>query len=158
MTNSLPRSTGVIVLAWLCFLITLEMLVTGFLLLGVGSFLPQTSSLLMGLLALVTSCGSHLLAALMLFLQLPVALYAGVYFLIALLYVAIGIGLLKMHNWARRLVIVLIVIELVTTAAGYSLPRFLLLRQGIIAIATDVVALVFLLRPATRKMFGVREN
>ena len=158
MTNSLPRSTGVIVLAWLCFLITLEMLVTGFLLLGVGSFLPQTSSLLMGLLALVTSCGSRPLAALMLFLQLPVALYSGVYFLIALLYVAIGIGLLKMHNWARRLVIVLIVIELVTTAAGYSLPRFLLLRQGIIAVAIDVAALVFLLKPATRKLFGVREN
>jgi hypothetical protein len=150
----MQRPTGVTILAVLTFVIALDILVSGLLLLGRGSFLPQFSVWVLALFTMIASCGSHALGALALVLQVAPNLLPGIFFMMALLYAIIGVGLLKIQNWARWLVIVLAIFELATTAIGYAIPRFLLFRQNLIGVAIDVAFLIFLFQPKTKETFG----
>jgi hypothetical protein len=148
----MQRPTGVTILAILSFVIALHMLVGGLLILGVGSFLFPLFSLVLVLFNMISSCGSHALAALALVL-VPLNLILGIYFLIALLYAAIGIGILGMRSWVRWLVIVLAIFELTSAVLGYAILRFFLFRLGTIGIAIDVAVLIFLFQPKVKKTF-----
>jgi hypothetical protein len=136
----MERPTGVTLLAVLSFLAALNALLAGLMPLGALSFLPQITTLVMALFGMIAGCGSHVLAALALFLPIPLNLIFVTYFLSAVLYGAIGRGLLKVQNWARWLVIALCTLEVIGAAVGYAAPRFLLLRVGLLTMAIDVAA------------------
>jgi hypothetical protein len=153
----MKRPLGVTLLAVLSFVAALHTLLAGLVLLG-ASFLPQITTLVMYLFGMIAGCGSQALGALALFLPIPPNLFFIPEFLIAVLYGAIGLGLLKLRNWARRLVIVLCIIELIGAAVGYAVPRFLLLRLGILGIAIDVAALVFLFQSKVKEVFEAGAN
>jgi hypothetical protein len=148
----MQRPTGVTFLAVLSFLAALNALIAGLLPLGALSFLPQFGTLVMLLFGMIAGCGSHILGALALIL-IPLNLIFVASFLIAVLYGAIGLGLLKLQNWARWLVIVFCTLELIGAVAGYAVPRFLLLRLGILSMAIDAAALVFLFQPKVKEAF-----
>jgi len=158
------RPCGVTLLAVLSFLTALNALLAGILLLAglldlrAISFLLQIATLVMYLFGMIAGCGSHALAALALFLQIPPNLFFIPEFLIAVLYGAIGLGLLRLRNWARWLVIALCILELIMAAVGYSTPRFLLLRLGIPGMAIDVAALIFLFQPKVKEVFEAGAN
>jgi hypothetical protein len=92
------RPRGVTLLAVLSFLTALNALLAGILLLAglldlrAISFLLQIATLVMYLFGMIAGCGSHALAALALFLQIPPNLFFIPEFLIAVLYGAIGLG------------------------------------------------------------------
>lgn len=153
----MQRPTGVTILAVLSFLAALNMLLGGLALLG-ASFLPQITTLVMYLLGMIAGCGSHALAPLALILQIPLNLIFVAYFLIAALYVAVGLGLLKLQNWARWLVIALCILELIMAAVGYAVPRFFLLRLGILGMTIDAAALIFLFQPKVKEVFETGAN
>jgi hypothetical protein len=153
----MKRPLGVTLLAVLSFVVALHMLLAGLVLLG-ASFLPQITTLIFYLFGMIAACGSHALGALMLFLAIPPNLFFITEFLIAVLYGAIGLGLLKLQNWARWLVIALCTLELIMAAVGYAVPRFLLLRMGILGMAIDVAALIFLFQPKVKEVFEAGAN
>jgi hypothetical protein len=149
----MQRPTGVTILAVLSFVIALYMVVGGLILLGEGSFLPLPLSWIMALLSMISSCGSQALGAIMLVLVVP-RLYFGIEFTMALLYVAIGVGIFGMRNWARWLVIVLAIFELAAAVAGYAIQPFALFRVDVIGMAIDVAVLTFLFQPKVKETFG----
>jgi hypothetical protein len=152
----MDRPGGVTLLAVLSFLLSflaaLQAL-PGLLPLGTLSFLPRVTAMVLYLLGRIEGCGSHALGALAVFLQIRMNLIFVPYLVIAVLYGAIGLGLLKLQNWARWLVIALCILELIGAAVGYSVPRFLLLRLGILGMAIDVAALIFLFQPKVKEVF-----
>jgi hypothetical protein len=154
----MQRPLGVTLLAVLSFLTALHTLLAGLLILGTLSFLPQIATLVIYLFGMIAGCGSHALETLALLLQIPLNLISVPYFLSAVLYAAIGLGLLKLQNWARWLVIALCTLELILAAVGYVAPRFLLLRLGILGMAIDVAALVFLFQPKVKEVFEASAN
>jgi len=153
----MDRPRAVTLLAVLSFVVALHALLAGLVLLG-ASFLPQITTLVMYLFGMIAGCGSQALGALALFLQIPPNLFFIPEFLIAVLYGAIGLGLLKLRNWARWLVIALCILELIGAAVGYAVPRFLLLRLGIFGLAIDVAALILLFRPKVKEAFEAGGN
>ncbi|HJY85836.1 MAG TPA: hypothetical protein VKE24_03275 [Candidatus Acidoferrales bacterium] len=82
----------------------------------------------------------------------------GIVFIFAMLYVAVGVGLLKLHNWARILAMVLLVLGLLSSLAGIanSLARMhpLLLVREVAVVVLDLLILWYLLRPHVREAFG----
>ncbi|HWZ56024.1 MAG TPA: hypothetical protein VNZ63_08135 [Verrucomicrobiae bacterium] len=152
----MDRPGGVTLLAVLSFLLSflaaLQAL-PGLLPLGTLSFLPRVTAMVLYLLGRIEGCGSHALGALAVFLQIRMNLIFVPYLVIAVLYGAIGLGLLKLQNWARWLVIALCILELIGAAVGYSVPRFLLLRLGILGMAIDVAVLIFLFQPKVKEVF-----
>jgi hypothetical protein len=153
----MDRPAGVTGLAVLSFLNALHMLLAALVLLG-ASFIPQIATLIFYLLGMIAGCGANTLGALALMLQIPPNLFFITEFLIAVLYAAVGFGLLKMQKWARRLVVALCILELIMAAVGYAVPRFLLLRVSILGMAIDVAALVFLLKPKVKEVFETGAN
>lgn len=75
----------------------------------------------------------------------------------AMLYIAVGVGLLKLHNWARVLAMVLIVLGLLSSLAGIanSLAGMhpLLLAREVAVVVLDLLILWYLLRPHVRQAF-----
>jgi hypothetical protein len=82
----------------------------------------------------------------------------AIVFVFPMLYVAVGVGLLKLHNWARILAMVLIVLGLLSSLAGVanSLARMhpLLLAREMAVVVLDLLMLWYLLRPHVRQAFG----
>ena len=160
----MERPRGVTILAVLSFLAALNtllggiLLLAGFLDLRAISFLLQIVTLVMYLFGMIAGCGSHALGVLTLVLQIPPNLIFLAYFLFPVLFGAIGFGLLKLQNWARWLVIALCILELIMAAVGYAVPRFLLLRMGILGMAIDVAALVFLFQANVKEAFEAGAN
>jgi hypothetical protein len=160
----MQRPTGATILAVLSFLAALRVLFGGLLLIGALSFLgkisflPPIATLVFALFGMITACGSHALGVLALILQIPPNLMFVAYFPIAVLYAAIGLGLLKVQNWARWLVIGLCTLELIMAAVGYTVPRFLLFRLGVVGMAIDVAALIFLFQPKVKEVFEAGAN
>jgi hypothetical protein len=153
----MDRPAGVTRLAVLSFLNALNMLLAGLVLIG-ASFIPQIATLIFYLLGMIAGCGSHALGAPALMLQIPSNLFFIAEFLIAVLYAAIGFGLLKLQNWARWLVIALCILEVILAVVGYAVPRFLLLRLGIVGMVIDVAALIFLFQPKVKGVFEAGAN
>ncbi|SRR5260370_19384708 len=160
----MERPRGVTLLAVPSFLTALNALFGGILLLAglldlrAISFLLQIATLVMYLFGMIQGCGSHALGAMALILPIPLNLIFVTSFLSAVLYGAIGLGLLRLRNWARWLVIALCILELIMAAVGYSTPRFLLLRLGILGMAIDVAALIFLFQPKVKEVFEAGAN
>jgi len=153
----MQRPTGVTVLAVLSFVFALAILLSilgSGLPLGGGSFLPRLSFWVANLLSQVADWGSHAVVALALALPVPPNLIFGIYILMALLCAAIGMGFLRMRNWARLLMMALASFELATAVVGYASPRFLIFRQTPIAIAIHVAVLVYLFRPKINQVFA----
>jgi hypothetical protein len=98
----MDRPGGVTLLAVLSFLLSflaaLQAL-PGLLPLGTLSFLPRVTAMVLYLLGRIEGCGSHALGALAVFLQIRMNLIFVPYLVIAVLYGAIGLGLLKLQNW-----------------------------------------------------------
>ena len=140
------------------FLAALRTLVEGLLPSGALSSLPRITAQVLYLLGRIEGCGSHALGALAVFMQIDMNLIFVAYFPIAVLYGAIGLGLLKLQNWARWLVIALCILELIGAAVGYAVPRFLMLRLGSLGMAIDVAALIFLFRPKVKEVFEAGAN
>jgi len=158
----MQRPTGVTVLAVLSFVFALAILLSilgSGLPLGGGSFLPRLSFWVANLLSQVADWGSHAVGGLAMValdrvIPPPLFIFVAIYILMALLYAAIGMGFLRMRNWARLLMIALAILDLATTALGYASPRFLIFRQTTIAIAIHVAVLVYLFRPKVKETFG----
>lgn len=148
----MQRPAGVTILAVLSFLAALEMLLAGLALLGTP--LPQITTLVFAVLSMIAGCGSHALGVLALILPVPLNLIFVTDFLGTTLFAAVGFGLLKLQNWARWLVIAFCTVELIMAAVGYTVPRFLLLRMGILNMAIDAGALIFLFQPKVKGVFG----
>ena len=160
----MERPRGVTLLAVLSFLTALNALLAGILLLAglvdlrAISFLLQIATLVMYLFGMIAGCGSHALGALALMLQIPPNQFFIAEFRIAVLYAAIGFGLLKLQNWARWLVIALCILEVILAVVAYAVPRFLLLRLGILGIGIDVAAIIFLFQPKVKEVFETGVN
>lgn len=157
----MPRPGPVTALGILCFVVAAYLLSAGIALLG--NFvplpaLPAATGLALGLFGIVASCGGHFLQALPLLLQVPTKFIVAIYFALPVVYAVIGIGILKLKNWARLLLIALASIELLAAIVGYALPRFLVLRLYIVGIVIDILALMALFQPATKQAFGKRAS
>lgn len=162
----MPRPGVVTALAIVCFVVAVYLLTSGLLLLitsGVlplrsSSALPTAAGFAFAMFGMVASCGGHLLAALALILQVPLNLFFAVCFVAAMIYAALGIGIMKLKNWARLLVIVLAAFEIAAAVVGYVVPRFIMLRVGILGMAIDVTVLIVLFRSATKQAFGLKRT
>lgn len=140
----MARPTGVTILAVLSFICS------AFLILG------ALGMLLMGTVGLAAMSGKG--AA----MGGPLAMlgaFAGVVFLVlAALYIACGVGLLKLANWARMLTIVLVALGLLFAAMG-AFKAMMPLMIGaliwqLIVIAIDVWILMYLFKPHVKQAFG----
>lgn len=85
--------------------------------------------------------------------------FAGVLFLIlAALYIACGVGLLKLANWARILTVVLIAIGLAFTVLGLfqaMMPFHIgMVIWNLIFVVIDVWILMYLFKPHVKQAFG----
>ena len=79
----------------------------------------------------------------------------------AVLYVVIGVGLLKLQNWARVLAIVLtglsvlaFVSSILSPFAHMHLFFFAFLIRRLILVAIDIWILVYLFKPNVKQAFG----
>src|ERR1700739_3391845 len=129
------RPTGVTILAVLSFVVALVLFGNALLLMGGGSFLKQLMSLIAGL-------------------HITPHLFFWFYCMMAVLYVAIGLGFLRVQNWARLVVVILSIFGLATTALGYAAPRLIIFRQSPIDLAIDIVVLIYLFWPKVKQVFG----
>jgi len=127
---------------------------------GVGAFLGGSPILLMTFLNMFVDWPSHALLVFFLqFLFVPSpAVLIGFYCLLMLMYLALGAGLLRLQNWARRFVVVLAILNLLTGVVGYASPRLLLLRQSIFAIVIEVFVLIYLFRSEVKEAFGAKRS
>jgi hypothetical protein len=74
-----------------------------------------------------------------------------------LMYLIVGAGLLRLQNWARLVVVVLAILNLVVGAIGLARPRWFLFRQLVIAMLIEVGALIYLIRLEVKKAFGTAQ-
>ncbi|HEV2490569.1 MAG TPA: hypothetical protein VGT03_12240 [Candidatus Acidoferrales bacterium] len=140
----MARPTGVTILAVLSFICSALLLSA-----AVGT-------LLMGTVGLAAMSGKG--AA----LGDPLAMlgaFAGVMFLVlAALYIACGVGLLKLANWARMLTVVLVALGLLFALMGVfkaMMPLMIgALIWQLIVIAIDVWILMYLFKPHVKQAFG----
>jgi hypothetical protein len=156
----MQRPTGVRILAIAMFLGIPYLLVAALALVGVGAFLGGIPILLMTFLSMFVDWPSHALLVFFLrFLFVPSpAVLIGFYCLLMLMYLALGAGLLRLQNWARRVVVVLAILNLLTGVVGYASPRLLLLRQSIFAIVIEVFVLIYLFRSEVKEAFGAKRS
>ena len=150
------RPAGVTVLAIAMFLGIPYLLVAALLPLGWGAFLGGIPIVLMAFLSMFVNWPSHALQVFLLqFLFAPwPAVLIGFNSFLMFVYLALGAGLLRLQNWARRVVVVLAVVNLLTVVVGYASPRLLLLRQSIFAIVIEVFALIYLFHPEVKEALG----
>ena len=132
---------------------------TGVTILAILSFLGAALAALVALGALF---GAAVLTSMM---SLPkevvgigVAVVAVICLGFAALYIANGIGLLKVQNWARILTIVLVILGLLSAALGIlnGLAHFRMLHvvREIVVAGIDVLILWYLFKPEIKTAFG----
>ena len=140
----MARPTGVTILAVLGFLCGAVTLLA-----ALGMFVMGT----VGMAAMSRGAGSMagFLGALGAFAGVALLVFAG-------LYVACGVGLLKLANWARLLTIVLVAIGLVFAVIGalHAMMGFHIgaLIWQLIVIAIDAWILMYLFKPHVKQAFG----
>ena len=138
----MERPTGVTVLAILAFVAAGFLVLSGFLLFVGGAMMSR--------LAVGPGLGNMA--------GLGSAIVAVIFLGFAALYLMIGLGFLKLQNWARVLAIVLAALGLIVN--GFAIlgplvhfhPIFLLWRAAILGI--DVWVLVYLFQPHVKQAFG----
>lgn len=156
----MQRPTGVRILALAMFLGIPYLLVAALALVGGGAFLGGIPILLMSFLSMFVDWPSHALLVFFLqFLFVPSpAVVIGFYCFLMLIYLALGAGLLRLQNWARLVVVVLAIVNLLTGVVGYASPRLLLLRQSIFSLTIEIVVLIYLFRPEVKEAFGTTRS
>ena len=138
----MERPTGVTVLAILAFVFAGGLVLAG-LLLSAGGAMMSRMAVRPGL-GVMAGVGSAIIAV----------IFLG----FAALYLMIGLGFLKLQNWARVLAIVLAALGLIVN--GFAIlgplvhfhPIFLLWRAAILGF--DVWVLVYLFQPHVKRAFG----
>jgi hypothetical protein len=150
------RPTGVRILAVVMFLGIPYLLAAALALVGIGAFLGGIPIFLMTFISLFVDWPVH--ALLVFFLQFRFAanpaVLVGFYCILMLLCLTVGVGLLRLQNWARLAGIILAILNLVVAMSGYAGPRMLLFRQSIISILIEVAVLIYLFRPEVKEAFG----
>jgi hypothetical protein len=135
----MKRPTGVTILAVLSFL-SAAFLVYALLLLSAGSFGLGTSA---------TSAGG-----IMAWLG-RAAETIGLVF--TMIYIAIGIGLLKLMNWARLLLMILLVLgaiaAVIAVFSSFSSLRIAALVTQAVGLAFNVLIFIYLLDPHVKQAF-----
>jgi hypothetical protein len=138
----MERPTGVTILAVLAFIGAgfLVLAALGFLMMG-GVMLSRMSATPLGMMG-----------------SIGVAFVAVFFLVIAVLYVVMGVGFLKLQNWARILAIVLTGLGVILQALGVlgALAHFhpILFVWRAIFLAIDVWIIVYLLKPHVKQAFG----
>lgn len=152
--------TGVKILAIAMFLGIPYLLAAALAFVSVGAFLGGIPIFLMTFLSMFVDWPSHALLVFFLqFLFVPSpAVLIGFYCFLMLIYLALGVGLLRLQNWARLVVIVLAILNLFTGVVGYASPRLLLLRQSIFSLIIEIVVLIYLFRPEVKEAFGTTRS
>jgi hypothetical protein len=152
----MQRPTGVTILAVAMFLGIPYLLAAALFLVGGGAFLGGIPIVLMNSISLFVDWPVH--ALMVFFLQFRIATNPAVlvvfYCILVLLYLTVGVGLLRLRNWARFAGIVLAILNLGVAMIGYAGPRMLLFRQSIISMVIEVAILIYLFRPKVREAFG----
>ena len=86
------------------------------------------------------------------------AVVGGVLVVLAILYIAMAMGLLKLQNWARVLLIILVGLSLLSAGGGlvFSFAHIfpLLLFRHIVTVAIDIWIVVYLFKPHVKQAFG----
>jgi len=140
----MQRPTGVTILAVLAFIAGVFLVVAALLSLLGGALVSTLGSSHMGLIA-----------------GLGAAVVAIFFLLLAVLEVVIGVGLLKLRNWARIVTIVLVGLSLLGSVGSIFSPFahmhvflliFLIRRLAFAAI--DVWILWYLFQPHVKQAFG----
>jgi hypothetical protein len=139
----MQRPTGVTILAILCFI--------------------GAAFLTMG--ALVFMAGGALLSHVMatgpgasFFVGLGGAVIGGTLLLIGVLDLVVGIGFLKLQNWARILMIIFVGLSLLGSGGGFLfmfghfLP--LLMFRHVVSLVIDIWILIYLFQPHVKQAFG----
>ena len=156
----MQRPTGVRILAIAMFLGIPYLLVAALAFVRVGAFLDGIPIYLMSFLSTFVDWPSHALLVFFLqFLFVPSpAVLIGFYCFLILIYLALGAGLLRLQNWARLVVVVLAILNLLTGVVGYASPRLLMLRQSMFSLIIEIVVLIYLFRPEVKEAFGTTRS
>jgi hypothetical protein len=154
----MQRPTGATILAAAMFLGIPYLLTLALVLVGGGAFLGGIPIFLMSFFSIFVDWPAH--ALLVFFVQFPFAInpavLVGFYCILMLVHLVVGVGLLRVHNWARLAFIVLAILNLVVAVSGYAGPGMLLFRQSIISMVIEVAVLIYLFRPEVKEAFGAR--
>jgi hypothetical protein len=139
----MERPTGVTILAVLYFIFASFLGLCGILFIVGGSMLSG--------LAHGGGLGSALFA-------MGGVVVGGIFLVLAMLDLAIGIGFIKLQNWARILAIILIGIGvlfgLLSLAGLLAHPMILVLVFRLIFLAIEIWILVYLFKPHVKQAFG----
>jgi len=86
------------------------------------------------------------------------AIIAVVFLVFAALYVAVGMGMLKLQNWARIVTIILVGLGLLSAAGGVLLSllhmRVFFLVRELIVLGIDIWIIAYLFKPHVKQAFG----
>jgi hypothetical protein len=86
------------------------------------------------------------------------AIVGGVLLALAILHIAMAVGLLKLQNWARILMIVLVGLSLLSSGGGllFSFAHIFppLMFRHIVTVAIDIWILIYLFQPHVKQAFG----
>jgi hypothetical protein len=139
----MERPTGVTILAVLAFI--------GAAFLAIGSIALMVGGALLSN-ARATGPGAGML------LGLGGAVLGGICLVLAVIYVFMAVGLLKLQNWARIVTIVFVGLGLLSALMGL-LSSFahvfpVLIVRNIIVVAIDVWILIYLFKPHVKQAFG----
>jgi uncharacterized membrane protein (DUF2068 family) len=137
----MERPVGVTILAVLGFLGAAFTLMAGLAIFAGGAMISRMAGTPVGMLAGIGG-----------------AIIAATFLVFAVLYVIVSVGLLKLQNWARVILIVLIFLGLLSSAFGLltalmHIHMFLFFWRAIIA-AIQVWILLYLFKPHVKQAFG----
>ena len=139
----MERPAGVTILAVLALLGAAGLLIAGMVFFAGGTVLSH---------ALAAGPGASML------LGFGGAVVGGVLVVLAILYIAMAMGLLKLQNWARVLLIILVGLSLLSAGGGlvFSFAHIfpLLLFRHIVTVAIDIWIVVYLFKPHVKQAFG----
>ena len=139
----MPRPTGVTILAVLCFLGAAFLATLAVLFMVGGALLSHV---------MATGPGAGLLFG------LGGAVVGGIFLVIGILDLVVGIGFLKLQNWARVLTIIFVGLSVLGSGGGmlFMFGHFfsLLLFRHVVSLAIDIWILIYLFQPHVKQAFG----
>jgi len=139
----MQRPTGVTILAVLCFLGAAVLLMAAMLFMAGGVLLSHV---------IATGPGAEWLVG------LGGAVVGGTLLVIGILDLVMGIGFLKLQNWARILMIIFVALSVLGSGGGllFMFGHFLplLMFRHVVTVAIDIWILIYLFQPHVKQAFG----
>jgi hypothetical protein len=139
----MQRPTGVTILAVLCFLGAAVLLMAAMLFMAGGVLLSHV---------IATGPGAEWLVG------LGGAVVGGTLLVIGILDLVMGIGFLKLQNWARILMIIFVALSALGSGGGllFMFGHFLplLMFRHVVTVAIDIWILIYLFQPHVKQAFG----